>query len=519
MGNQRKTDRRQDSERRHIGDRRRGAEGRTAVFELCRSQLNCAMIVGGEATDKVITRSIRWRGSAGSLHTEQGAAELTEAFRSIVQDERLSGAKVKIALGGEYCVTRVVSGPTDEVRKEFNSLEERSLRYLTLGPGRKILSRCFQQLDARHQHALLAVTSERTLELLTRIAGAVGVQIESIEPSLIALARAQANLSDGFQEACLVIQIDESAAELGICHRGRLLLDYRPGGKTGTEDVAAIVGQHLIRLQRYLKRCHGYLEAPLQRVYLTGDPRSVEIARQRFARLGQLDVQVLDPRELRVDWQFAGEVPDTQSVAVLGTALTLTKEVESLPGPNLIDGMLAQMREPLRPILTRSLAPLAAVVMVTVAIWLLHLVNWRQMAELRAELSSLAPMVARMTELRLQLSSADAKLVQLAKLEQKLQQPDWQRLLTRVSQCLPEDVWLERLVVRDGHFATFGGASFTDSGVYDFVGYLKKVPNISEVALEGTGLNQTQTGPTTTFDVKATLASFSGSRKNEDHDE
>jgi hypothetical protein len=116
--------------------------------------------------------------------------------------------------------------------------------------------------------------------------------------------------------------------------------------------------------------------------------------------------------------------------------------------------------------------------------------------------------VARATEMRLQLLSAEAKLAQLATLERKLSQPNWQQLLTRVSQSLPEDVWLERLVVRDGRSATLGGASFTDSGVYDFVNYLKNVPNIAEIALEGTGLSQSQSGPTTTFDLKATLASF-----------
>jgi hypothetical protein len=336
---------------------------------------------------------------------------------------------------------------------------------------------------------------------------------------LIALARAQANLSDGFREACLIVQLDEAAAELGICHRGRLLLDYRPGGKTGTENVAAVVGQHLIRLQRYLNRNHGYLESPLRRVYLTGDPRSVEIARQRFASLGQLEVHVLEPRDLQVNWQHAGEAPGTESAGVLGTALTLRQDIESLPGPNMIEGTLAQMRTPLRPVLLRSLAPLAAVVLVSLAIWILHFVHLRQLAGLRSELNALQPVVAHMTELRLQLLSADAKLAQLARLEQKLEQRNWPSLLTRVSQCLPDDVWLERFVVRDGHLATLGGASFTDGGVYDLGGYLKNVPEIAEVALEGTGLSQSETGPTTTFDVKATLASFAAPLKKEDRDE
>jgi hypothetical protein len=114
--------------------------------------------------------------AAASLHSERGVQELTAALRTLVVDERLTGAKVRIALGGEFCVTRVVTGPTEDVRREFAELENRSLRYLTLGPGRKSLSRCFQQLDARHQHAMLTVSSQRTLDLLLKIAGGVGVQ-------------------------------------------------------------------------------------------------------------------------------------------------------------------------------------------------------------------------------------------------------------------------------------------------------------------------------------------------------
>ena len=108
MGNQRTSDRRAVPERRQ-GDRRRAADTRHAVFELCRSKLNLALIVHADDGDKVVTRSLRWRNTATSLHTERGVEELTEAFKTLVADERLAGATVRIALGGEYCVTRVVT--------------------------------------------------------------------------------------------------------------------------------------------------------------------------------------------------------------------------------------------------------------------------------------------------------------------------------------------------------------------------------------------------------------------------
>jgi hypothetical protein len=519
MGNQRTSDRRRDSERRLSSDRRRGADDRHALFELCRSKLNFALVVKSGETEKLITRSLHWRNTSPNMHTEQGARELTEAFRKLVSDERLAGAKVRIALGGEFCVTRVVTGPTDEVHREFAGLEERSLRYLTLGPGRKSLSRCLQQLDARHQHAMLTVTSQRTLDLLLQIAADVGIQIESVEPSLIALSRAQSKLRDGCRDACLLIQLDEGTAELGICHRGRLLLDYRPGGNAGPENIEDVVRQHLFRLQRYLNRYHSYITKPLQHVYLSGDPRAVEVARQKFERLGELEVHVLNPADLDVQWEYAGEAPGTEAAAVLGSALALDPNMELLPGPNLIEGALAELRTPLRPILVRSLAPLAAVLLAAVTLFALHLFSLRQISGIQSELIALDPIVTRANEWRLQLMASEAKLAQLTQMERKLGHPDWQKLLVRVSQCMPEDVWLDRLVVRDGHFATFGGASFTDSGVYDFVNNLKSMPDVKDVALEGTGVSQNETGPTTTFDLKATLANFTGDKIREGHDE
>ena len=338
MSNQRTADRRNASDRRLTSDRRKPSEGRCAIIEVCRSMLHLALVAQNSNNDnpgdRVVTRSIRWRKEANSLHTEQGTLELTEAFRTLVSEERLTGARVRIALGGEYCVTRVITGPTDDVRREFAELEERSLRYLTLGPGPKALAGNTQQLDARHQHALLAVANQRTLDQLMQVAHTVNLQIESIEPSLIALSRAQAHLKSVCQDACLIVQLDEDVAELGICHRGRLLLDYRPGGHTNAENVAGVVAQHLSRLQRYIQRYHSYLDAPIRHVYLAGDAGAVARARKKFGELPNFDVHVLEPADLDMPWKHAADVPVTALASALGTAMVLYSESTEQEGPN-----------------------------------------------------------------------------------------------------------------------------------------------------------------------------------------
>jgi hypothetical protein len=514
-------DRRQQTDRRQVGagDRRRQAESRCAIFEVCRSMLHLALVVrnaGAEGTpDRVVTRSLRWRKDAASLNTDQGIHELTEAFRTLVADERLSGAKIRIALGGEFCVTRVITGPTEDVRREFAELEDRSLRYLTLGPGPKALAGYTQQLDARHQHALLAVANQRTLDHLMQICDAVGLQIESIEPSLIALSRAQAQLRESCKEAALLIQLDEGAAELGICHGGRLLLDYRPGGRTNAENVASLVAQHLSRLQRYIERYHSYLDAPLRHVYLAGDADAVGQASKKFRALPNFQVHILEPADIDMPWQHAAEVPGTELAATLGTAMALYSDSSEKQGPNLIENALAQLRDPLRPILIRSFLPIAAVLVVAATLFVLRLQQWSGLSAVRAELDELAPICTHATELRLKLATAESKLAQLKALAKQLPQPGWQQIFSHVSQSMPDDVWLDRLSFHDGKSASLTGASYTDGGVYDFVGYLKQVPDISEIALEGTGVGQSTTGPTTNFTLQLTLANLADRNEKE----
>jgi hypothetical protein len=522
MSTQAKSDRRQANERRLGGERRKLSEGRCAIFEVCRSMLHLALVGrsnnNDNSGDRVVTRSIRWRKEATSLHTEQGITELTEAFRALVSEERLTGAKVRIALGGEFCVTRVITGPTEDVRREFAELEERSLRYLTLGPGTKALAGNTQQLDARHQHALLAVANQRTLDHLMQIAEAVNLQIESIEPSLIALSRAQPHLRNACQDASLIIQLDEDVAELGICHHGRLLLDYRPGGHTNAENVAGVVAQHLSRLQRYIERYHSYLEAPLRHVYLAGDAAAVACARVKFGELSDFDVHVLEPADLDMPWNHAAEIPGTDLAAALGTAMVLYSESTEQQGPNLIESALALHREPMRPILMRALIPFAAVLLVAAGLLVVQLRQWHETAAFRAEFDDLGPVCARATELRLKLGSAEQKLHQLQALDKQLPQTNWQQIFSHISQSMPEDVWLDRLTFRDG-MSSLTGASYTDEGVYSFVTYLKQVPDIRDVNLDATGVGQSVNGATTNFTLQLTLANDAGrSEKEARHD-
>jgi hypothetical protein len=515
----RHNDRRAKPDRRGVLDRRRGTDARNVAIEITESMIRVALVVRGDETDpeKVVTRSITWRKEATTLNSELGAQELAAAVGSLVAEERLAGAQVRIALSGEFCVTRVVTGPTEDVRREIADLEERSHRYLTLGPGPKTIAGSIQQLDARHQHAMLTVANQKTLDALLRMADAVGIQLCTIEPSLVALSRAQGQINITSQDACLVIQLNSGGVELGICQGGRLLLDYRPGGKTNAANVADVVAQHLTRVQRYLDRHHSSLKSPIQKVYLAGDAQAVALAQRQFARFKQFEVTPLDPSQLCANWQHAGELPGSELAAALGTTLIDYHTDSSERTPNLMERILSESREPMRPILIRSLLPIAAVLLVALGMFVLLQRERHETIALHAQIDELEPIRAKARDAELALAVTEKKLFQFKELDKRLPTPNWGRLLTRIAESMPDDVWLEGLAFQDGHSAKLTGASYADGGVYDFVGYLKQVPDIAQIALEGTGVGRSSTGPTTSFQLQLSLSRESNPTGQEVH--
>jgi hypothetical protein len=515
----RQSNRRAQPDRRQVAERRRGTDARNVAFEISESMIHVALIVRGNEGDpeKVVTRSVVWRKESTTLYSELGAHELSEAAGKLVAEERLAGATARIALSGEFCVTRVVTGPTEDVRREIADLEERSHRYLTLGPGQKTIAGSIQQLDARHQHAMLTVANQKTLDSLTRMAEAVGIQISTIEPSLVALSRAQACIGSATEEACLVIELNEKSAELGICQGGRLLLDYRPGGRTDANNVADVVAQHLTRVQRYLDRHHSYLKSPVRQVYLAGDTKAVALAQHQFAQLKQFTATPLDASRLCPNWQHAGPLPGPEVAAALGTALIDYQTETSERTPDLMERILAESHEPIRPILIRSLLPLAAVLLMAIGMLVLLQRARYETSDLRAQLAELEPVREKARDAELGLAVANKKLAQFQELEKRLPRPNWGRLLTRIAQSTPDDVWLDGVMIQEAQSGKLTGASYADGGVYDFVGYLKQVPDIAQIALEGTGVGHSASGPTTSFELQLSLTPVANSAGQEVH--
>ena len=481
---------------------------RIAALEIGPTRLAALALDLTAPHDPVATVSLSWRDEASALNGEAGLHELTTAFRRIGTELRLAGAPVHVSLSGAYCVTRVVTGEAERVEHELLELEHRSALYLSLGHGPKALAGSIRQIDARQRHALMSVVNQKTLDTIVEAAGAAGLRLARIEPSLVSLCRLVGQLGDDADAPVLVANLDEQGAEIGISHAGQLLLDYRPAGVDSAEQLATVTCRHLARLQRYCNRYVCFARGQLTRLYLCGSPETIDRARAAFAAEGaELDVvPLVDPWEVDEAFVSDGGAPDWTMIAPLGLALAARDPDENTAGPNLMERLHDTTRQPLVPLLCRTLWPLAAALMLAVGLEVGVFLQQQASARLKTEVQTYEAANRQVRLLTARAVRGREKIGYYRHISESLGQQRCTQLTTHVAQCLPHDVWLDSLRFDgEGRLALSGG-SFSDDGVYEFVKWLEAVPGLTRVALDGTHPSRFKDGPGTAFDVHCDVA-------------
>lgn len=500
-------ERRNRRERRRPRERRKNAENRIVVIELAEAELRIAILQrGAEGTDdQVDAITVPWRQEAVSPNTEKGRVELVAALENLVQAHALAGCGVRYVLGGRYCVTKAILGTTEEVRSELVQLQQRSQLYLLLGTGEKVTVSNSKPLDARHAYAVASVCNSKTLETLSEVSERTGLRIESIEPALVANSRALGRLKDVSEEPALLIHLDNEAVEIGVSHNGRLLMEYRPGSCTTTAELVEVVRTHIGRLERHVARLLAEPKTSLKQIYLSGNQTEVSAALEAFSKLPTLKSRVISPADVQATWQLTAGDDDPATIPVLGTALGTYLPAGESDAPNFMDHITAISREPLKPVLIRSLTPLVAALLLALGIKAVHLDQQSRIDVLQGQVDQLATARTRARELQLKQSASIAKLDQLNKLALQLPPTPTADVLRRIAQCMPSDVWLTSLSLNENQSMALKGSSFLEAGVFDFVRWLELAPGFDNVALRGTKSGQSGAGPAVDFDVELIL--------------
>jgi len=435
--------------------------------------------------------------------------ELTAGLRSLVNRERLHGASAHIALSSDFCVTRVVAGENESVRKELRSLDERSSLYLLLGTGENKLASCWRPLDAKHQQAWVTVVNKRTLGAVLTAAEAAGIRLDNVEHSLVALARAVGRLEQDRDQPVLVLEINQRGVDVGISYQGQLLIDYRPGGASAKENIAEIVNRHLERLQRFVRRRFRFATGKITRVFLCGEPNDVCMVREQFQAISNLTAEVIDAQKVLAQCNLpaTNNAHPTFTPCIGVLALNSSESIQA-PSPNLVEDLVSRVRESLWPALAKFAWPVATAAALTLCIFFATLFQKFRCSQLESQLHTLDESRARIARMQGEIGLARQKFLGLSTIERQIQRPQWTKLIIALGASIQEGVWLESIEVDGATGAVkLAGTSNTEDGVYDFHKKLREQPILQNVAIEGTQSAQFNNSGVLKFRITADLSS------------
>lgn len=503
-------ERRAIRERRRPKERRRHSDSRVAAIEVTDSDLRVAILNRGsdDSSDRVEGLKHPWRHEADSLESKQGRLELTAALRHICVSQNLTGSQIRFVLGGKYCVTRALLGSTEEVKSHLQQLQQRSQLYLLLGTGEKVIVSNSKPLDARHTYAVAAIANAKTIDAIYSASEQAGLFVDSIEPALVANSRVIGRLEGASIDPCLLIHIDKETVEIGVSQTGRLLLEYRPGNCDTSSELEEVVRTHLNRLERHIGRILKQPPPKLEKIYLTGEGEELLTAKIALAKIPGIHPIIANPQKVQATWVLTEGIEASTTITLLGSLLGTYLPPSETDAPNFMDHITAITREPIKPILIRSLIPLAAVLFLAVGIFFY---NYRQhllIDRLNTQLDALAEAQTQTRELQLRQAASLAKLAQLEFLFSQIKSPPHAEMMRRIARCMPSDVWVNSLLATSATMVELRGSSFLEAGVFDFVRWLELAPGLKNVALRSTKSSQSRSGPTIEFDIGLNYTDF-----------
>jgi hypothetical protein len=448
---------------------------------------------------------VDWPGSTTGLPHPDEPAKLAALFKELVDRNKLTAAEVSITLGGDFCVTRVVSGPNSRVEQELKQLEKRSERYLSLGSGPKAQVVAHSALDTRRKISWMTVINQRTLETILKAIQDAGLRIKRVEHSLIGLSRAVGMSQLDNRAPVVLVEIGKRGVDFGVSYQGRLLLDYRPGGLTTQDHIVDTLNLHLGRIQRYCSRQMQFAEGRISRVLLCGAADATSAALEQFQNQTALHAEAFRPNEVPGNWQWADNQWPTGNLSPAIGTLLADRNTESETGPDLMDYVRRLSREPLWPLLSRTCWPIAVCLLICVLFSSYN--SWRESDIATQEEEAVANnrVVTESTFVKKRLLENDQELKSLSMLSKNISHTAHHELLAHIGGCLPEGVWLESLKVDRDRSILLQGSSFTEDNVYELVEHLKKVPQLKSVDLEATRPARLKSGPATMFDIRAKI--------------
>ncbi len=451
--------------------------------ELNRLQLLIATL-GADGIYTIIIDEVVCSDLSGWLH-EKNRGQLEQRMSELLDRNQVRRESLAVSLDADFCVTRVAMGSPEVVDRELEMLRSRIPRYLQLGPGEKINGFCRTKLAPGVEHVVTGVVNLHSLQTIYDAICAAEAKVCWVEPSLVSVARllGVAGLS---KEPILIADGSGSQWDIGIAYQGQLLLDYRPAGASNEDALSEALDGHISRLRRFCHRHRGITSSELKRLTIYGENEKVSRTLATLGDRNQIDVAILEVPQIDDVYRIEERFRASRYVPAVAAIMPLLTNIPT----ELIPDMLGPVRRaPDRPWavqMTLAILPaVAAVLFLMIAYGLVSTERKREQTihDSREQIQN----QMRLTQVRMvELTGQKELLLQLESIEKQTRETRWDVLIARVTQCLPDTVRINEFRVDAEGMVRIDGATVDETNVYDVVDNFRRLPEVRQVALQGT---------------------------------
>jgi hypothetical protein len=274
--------------------------------------------------------------------------------------------------------------------------------------------------------------------------------------------------------------------DLGIAYQGQLLLDYRPAGASNEDALSEALDGHISRLKRFCHRHRGITSSGLNRLTIYGENEKLSRTLATLGDRNQISISILEVPSIdsvyRIDERFRSScyVPAIAAIMPLLTNVSV-EQIPDMLGP--------VRRAPDRPLAIQ----MALAIFPAVAATLFLLISYGLVSNERRREQGMFDSRAQienqmhLTQVRMEeLTGQKELLLNLERIEKQTRETRWDKLLTRVTQCLPDTVRINEFRVDAEGMVRIDGATVDETNVYNVVDHFRRLPDVRQVALQGT---------------------------------
>ena len=274
--------------------------------------------------------------SSGGWLNAAGIPLLEEALATMADRHEMCRQQVAVSLDGDFCVTRVTMGTTEEVDRELEMLADRVPRYLQLGPGEKVTGGSRSKIAPNVDYSVTGVVNRSLIQLIYNALRSTDIDVTWVEPSLVSVARLVGQAKIAGDQPLMIADGTGKQWDIGIACSGRLLLDYRPASATNEEAFRDALDGHISRLKRFCHRHRGIATGELNRLLICG---SIEKSNRAVEVLGDslgIQPEVLQVPDLADLYEIDDQDRQSPSVPAVATVLGLLINVPHCRGARLV---------------------------------------------------------------------------------------------------------------------------------------------------------------------------------------